>query len=430
MRFGAHRPMPVELLARPKGRIAPCDIEERRQASRQLAQPLLRSGIAAIWRETFVTFGGHAPAIVLFALVGFAGPAIVCIILSVVLQLDFYGQVSGPFATRLGTSTLRDGPVNPVSVLLWVQAGMGMVGLAFARGLIARLAVSDAKEPPSLNFACREAMGRLPSLLIGSLIYGATIMAGAVGMNAVLHDTDFDLSFVGQQTITLPGHAQVLGLRALDAFVPSPGSPLAEFVPAMRHTAFEPFTQIRLTGVQGMEGYGIDKVSVKARPDLQWLIVLTSISLLILAEALLRFTPVMAMRSHERARLRAITPVLRSVGFGMRHFGAITMHVWLLQLAFVAAYSVFFMLPVVLAQGVAPAAVRGVTSSLIGKWSLLLTLACYWLVMALFMAFSAVYDTRLVLALAPKVEVRTVVGQTMPMKPAGRATSAAMSTSK
>lgn len=63
---------------------------------------------------------------------------------------------------------------------------------------------------------------------------------------------------------------------------------------------------------------------------------------------------------------------------GLRRFGAITMHVWLLRLAFVAAYGVFFVLPVMLAQDVAPAMVRGVASSGMGHWLLLLTLACSW----------------------------------------------------
>lgn len=364
---------------------------------------------------------------------GFAGPAIVCILLSAVLRLDFYGHTSGPLATHLGISTLRDGPVNPVSTLVLFQAGLGAVGLAFARGAIASLALGDAKDARGLAAACQVAWARLPGLLIGSLVYGAVVMFGAIGVNAVLHDTDFDLSFVGQQTITVPGHAQVLGLRALDALAPSPGSPYAEFVPLFRHTVFEPFTQVRSTGVQGVEGYGIDKVNVKTRPDLQWLIVLTSVAVLILADALLRFAPVMAIRSGEQGRLRAIAPVWHSLCFGLLHFGAITMHVWLLRLAFVATYAVFFMLPVVLMQDAAPPVVRSVTSALAGHWSLPLTLVCYWLVMALFMAFSAVYDARLVLVLAQKADdVRLVVGQTMTLTPAGRATAAApaMSTGK
>jgi hypothetical protein len=271
-----------------------------------------------------------------------------------------------------------------------------MVGLAFARGIIARLAVSNTGGALGLRLACREAKAHFPSLLAGSLLYGAFVTFGAAGINAVLSDTVFDLSLVGQRSLTVPGQARMLALRTLDAFVPSPGSPFAEFVPMLRHTVFEPFTQVTSTGVQGLEGYGIDKVSVKTRPDLQWLIVLTSVSLLVLAEALLRFTPITAMTACERTKFGAITPVLRSMWFGIRHFGAITKHVWLLRLAFVAGYGVFFLLPIVLSEDVAPPIVRSMTRSVLGSWSVMLTLVCHSLITALFVAFSTVYDARLV----------------------------------
>lgn len=374
-----------------------------------------RVGVAAVWRETLFTFGDNAPAIVLCAVIGFAGPALACILASVVLRLDFYGQASGPLATWLGL-TLRDGAINPVKAVLWLQAGLGAVGLALARGAIARLALSEATHAPSLGIACREAKSHLPSLLLGSLIYGAVVTTGAVGVNAnanVRYDAfdlsdvaASDLSFVGQRSNSIRGHVQVLGLRAIDAFVPSPGSPFAEFVPLLRHTAFEPFPQVMSTELQELEGHGTDKVSVKIRPDLQWLIVLTSVCLLILAEALLRFTPIMAMKSREGGRPRAIMPVLHGVGFGIRHFGVISAHVWLLRLAFVAGYSIFFMLPVILAHDAAPRVVTNVRELVLGHWSLPLTLACYWLAMALFMAFSTVYDARLFLALEQKAKSR------------------------
>jgi hypothetical protein len=130
---------------------------------------------------------------------------------------------------------------------------------------------------------------------------------------------------------------------------------------------------------------------------------------LILAETLLRFTPAMAMRSGKQGWLRAIAPAWHSICFGLRHFGAVTIHVWLLRLLFVAAYSIFFMLPVMLVQDAAPPVVRSVTSALAGHWSLTLTLVCYWLLMALFLAFSTVYDARLVLALASKTNLRRAV---------------------
>jgi hypothetical protein len=368
-------------------------------------------GITGVWRDTLAAFCDHAPSILLLAFAGFAAPAIICIFLSVVLRFDLYGQASGPFATWSGIGVLRGESINLSSVLVILQAGLGAIGLAFARGAIASLALggADAKDARGLAVACRTAWARLPGLLIGSLVYGAIVMLGAVGINAALHDTDFDLSFVGQQTISLPGHAQLLGLRALDALTPSPGSPFAEFVPLLRHTAFQPFIQLTPYEQQLVEQYGAASVIAGSRSaSLQW-ITFASVVLLILAEALLRFSPIIAMRLGEQDRLRAIAPVWHSLCFGLRHFGAVTIHVWLLRLLFVAAYSIFFMLPVVLMQDAAPPIVRSVTSVLAGHWSLTLTLVCYWLVMALFMAFSTVYGARLVLALAEKTNPRHAV---------------------
>jgi hypothetical protein len=151
-----------------------------------------RAGVAAVWHETLSAFSNNAPSILVLALAGFAGPALVCILLSAVLRLDFYGQASGSLATWLGIGTLRGDAINPVKAMLWLQAGLGMVGLAFAHGAIAHIASRDTADAPSLGIACREAKSHLPSLLLGSLIYGVVVASGAVGVNAVLHDTDLE----------------------------------------------------------------------------------------------------------------------------------------------------------------------------------------------------------------------------------------------
>ena len=118
---------------------------------------------------------------------------------------------------------------------------------------------------------------------------------------------------------------------------------------------------------------------------------------MLLAEALLRFTPVMAMNASGRTRWGAILPVLHSFRFGLRHIGNVTWHVWLLRLACVAAYSLVFILPVVLSQEVMPFKLHELIRSVKGNWSVALTLACHALIMAVFTAFGTVYDARLVM---------------------------------
>lgn len=92
---------------------------------------------------------------------------------------------------------LQGGHINTGTALLFGQAGLGAIGLTFARGVIARLALShptrDATNTPSLLVACQEAKARFGNLLAGSLLYSACIATGAVEVNAVLRDTDLDL---------------------------------------------------------------------------------------------------------------------------------------------------------------------------------------------------------------------------------------------
>jgi hypothetical protein len=331
-------------------------------------------------------------------MIGFAAPAMVCLALGAALKLSVYAHTSGPFVTWEGINALRNGS-GGVAGLLCIQAVLGAIGLAFARGAIARLALSDAKDAPGLGCACREAKSRLPSLLIGSLVYGVLLAAGAIGVNAGLRGTDLDLSNVGRPAMTMPDQGKVLALRTLDVLVPNSGPPFAEFVPVLRHAAFEQAAPVTFYEQRLAEEHGEDKVFSRARTVNLWLIALAGAFLLILAEALLRFTPVMAMSSCEQRRQSAIMPLLCSVGFGIRHFGAITKHVWLLRLAFVAGYGIFFALPVVLSQDVLPTIMTNEWKSVTASWSVTLTLICYWLVVALFTAFSAVYDARLSFAL-------------------------------
>ena len=67
------------------------------------------------------------------------------------------------------------------------------------------------------------------------------------------------------------------------------------------------------------------------------------------------------------------------------------------EFVFVAGYSLFFILPVVVAQDVMPITVTKVTTSFMGSGSVTLTLACHSLITALSIAFSTVYDARLVM---------------------------------
>ena len=317
----------------------PYAVRETRTATAQpalLAEREHRSApaIVAVWQDALAIFVLRAPGILLVTCVCIAGPAVLGLLIYTALGLDTFVHMNGPLATWEAIITLRSNGGSAVVIGLGLQAGLGAIGLTFARGMIARLALSesDAEDAASLSLAYRAAKARFPSLLMGSLIYGACVTCGAVGINGVLRDTGFDLRLVGRRDVTAP--AQTFALRALDAFVPNPGSPFAEFVPLFRHSSFANTTregesnqywQYVTSQVQSPPGNTVITVTPgeESRPPML-AISLASVGALLLAEALLRFTPIMAMNAGSRPRLGVITPVLHSVRFGIRHFGSIT----------------------------------------------------------------------------------------------------------
>jgi hypothetical protein len=407
----------------------PAQVARSAQASNGVSIPAKPvAPVVAVWGSAISAFSATAPAILLISTMCMAGPAIACLLASVAFGLDGHARASGPLATWEGTNSLQNRQNAAPIALLFLQAGMVAAGFAFARGVIAWLtanAPSDGQtlgagalrlqqgevsgaDSKGLVAACREARARFPGLLAGSLIYGACVTAGAVGISAALRDAGLDLRHAGRRDVSAP--ARALALRTLDALVLSPGTPLVEFVPALRQIDLTQRTHQPVDHLYWQEvapaarGSATVLTTGVARQDdvvpLQgFLIGLLSIGLLVLAEALLRFIPVMAMCSDRRQRSNALAPALRSIGFGLLHFGKIMKHPWLLRLAFVAAHSLFFTLPIVLMEDVLPPVATNPISAFTGNGSMTLILACYWLVAALFVGFSTVYDACLYAAL-------------------------------
>jgi len=366
--------------------------------------------VATVWRSALLVFILRAPAILLVAMVCIAGPTILCLFASLVLHLELYPQISGPFVTWRGINELTesDGSINLMGQLLLAQATLGTIPLIYARGVIARLALGDVRAAPSLILACRMAKTNFLSLLIGTLSYSACIAIGAVGVNAILHDTHFDLRRVGARGTTVPTYIHTFELRTLDALVPNPGSPFGEFVPLLRTTTFaNPFHHdegnqyLQHVREGHLTSFIPAPIPTVDNPISLLTISLFSVSLLFFAELFLRFTPMMAMRAYKRQRTGLITPMLQSVHFGLRYFRSLIVHPWLLRLVFVVSYSLLFILPVVLSEGAMPLIARLVFVSPTSKWLVVLILSSHSLITALFTAFSIVYDARLVMHYHP-----------------------------
>jgi hypothetical protein len=142
--------------------------------------------------------------------------------------------------------------------------------------------------------------------------------------------------------------------------------------------------------------------------DEEWFLALAGLVLLVLAEPLLRFVIVMAFKpSRSRQvpelpggvgprRFAAITPLCDSVRFGLRHFGVVVVHIWVMRLVFAALLLALVELPLALATHVViPNIIALMGKSPLLPWLHFAQMSAAALVSAVALAFGAVYDAQL-----------------------------------
>lgn len=326
--------------------------------------------MASLWREAFATFGAHATPMLFFGVMGFAGSIILVVAIGAALRLTDVLHASGPLVTHSELERVFLGHDKTILDLLFIQAIIGMFLGSFARGVISGLALGGQAQAAGTGAtvaACRAALSRWPHLLIGSVIYGGLATVGAVGLNIVLRGWRLDLNNAGRIALTFDGFFQALALRSLHTLGPDPGSPFAEFVPYLRHVVLS-HSEFHVIG-------------------------LGSIVFVIVADTLLRFRAITALTS---IRPDLFTPVLESIGLGLRHFGAIACHAGLLRMGIATANVALVILPVLLAQSiVVPLITRTTGSSALYMPCLALMIAGSAWMNAVFTAFVATHDARL-----------------------------------
>jgi hypothetical protein len=324
--------------------------------------------------------------------IGLAGSSILCTALSVALGLHFYSYASGPFVTTTGLSAIHVAPQGifggraaNVHTLLLVQAALGLFLSSFARGAITHIALHRTCDAPArLHEACRAAMARLPALLVGSLIYSGLTALGAIGLSLLLREMGLDVSIVGERARSLEAMPHLVALRTADALLPDPGSPFVEFVPYWRSITLERAPTV------GASAF--------------WPLVVAGIALIILADAMLRFRTVSAIKpngyeiTHGLARFAWL---IESVRLGLGHFWQVSTHMCLLRLAALHIIASLLILPVVLIETIVmPQTMRLFQASLVLPPTIPLICASVAFVCAALRAFSIVYDARLYLALS------------------------------
>jgi hypothetical protein len=294
---------------------------------------------------------------------------------------------------------------------------LGIVGcltMSFSRGMITGLALHhDAKR------AARSALMHLPALLVSSLVYSALVAGCLLGVspiakhNLILSRDSAAPIWLGWANALDDTRHQTAG-EVLHLILPDAGAPFADLVPAARDALFKRPPQSEYEHWPSEQNGNVKNLDNDLRvalrhANLYSLLVLANIVLLIFTETLLRFRIVLAIKPLEGMPaccskpggyslqwLAALSPLIDSVRLGWRHLGVITLHVWLLRLAGAVLMLLFVALPMAAStQVMTPALI-----SLTGKTPLLplwhFAQSCIGAgVMALWLAFSTIYDARL-----------------------------------
>ena len=361
----------------------------------------IATGIVALWREAWLACVAHALPMLGFALIGGVG-----------------GVLVGSTVFALGQPWL-----------IIANAVAGMLILSFARGGISALALQG--EDASVNFvaACHATFARLPALMIGSCVYASLITTGAVGLGLALRYTRIHvpLSFRGAQRYMLDLQTHEFVSNATQSFVahsaraliPDPGAPFSAWLPELRTTVLlrEVNDDVNRYSTTRIVGNAYRYVSIFT-PEQQafWWITTSSAALLLISEVLLRLRTVQTMKSRGSQNPTGfgwLTPLTDSVQFGLKNFGLIALHVWLLRLAVFVFSVLFIIVPVVLMQEIV---LPKVMFALPWTWVWLsaqslipqATALCLTLVSAMFATFGAAYDARLYLLLATRADTVVV----------------------
>lgn len=380
-------------------------------AHREQAAPRTTSspGIAQLWRESLQTFSAHSVAVLLCILSGLMSPFLVghWIATQAVLQnMDWVGPVPA-LQEKLTLNTLA------------MLACAGWLTTALARGVITGLALRG-----NAGNAIRETLAHLPALLISTLAYSVVIAICLLGLSPIVSservagDESALLSWSGWEN-ALSSAGQHIAGEPLSPLLPDAGAPFALLLPAAqdtlaRHPAPAGEYDRRLIENNNMpQPQSPLEAFATNQPDVLRVVVVASLAMLIIAETLLRFCVVMTFEPLERIAasdpkqggyplqwFAVFAPLIASVRFGWRHFGAITLHTWVLRIAGAALVLLLVKLPMAAALHIAMPALL----AFIGKTPLLpvlsfVQLGLAALVAGIVLAFSTIYDARLFMAL-------------------------------
>jgi hypothetical protein len=336
-----------------------------------------------VMRSAFALFARQPGAILGAAFLCFAGVIIIGALLYCALILGVFFRSGSYFSATPGVFHLQ----------MQVQAALGAFTFLLGRGAITWIALQD--ERVTLRQAFAAALKRWQPLLVSSLIYGALIALGMIGLTWMLRELRLDVSnyrWIRSDTNSI---MNMVIVRVLSLLPPDPGSPFSELFSATRYNL----------GRMSSSYYGWSSYQLAAR-NLPIPYLLTGVGgllLLFVTETLLCMRTAAIMRGSGGA-FGWFQDTLRVAG---RNFWRVALWRWSVRLAIMLLTAACLTLPIVLHQSlVVPTLVREVRS----YWPYPINTSLYNIGIALagmvMLAFSLVFEARMYAALSPASETQ------------------------
>jgi hypothetical protein len=386
---------------------------DRKLCAEEGKGPARTSSIAAVWQATFIACGAQAAPMV--AVAGLAG------------AFAFAGSVSFDQCSIIVSNLC---PQAATRALLIILQG---IAVTLVQALIASVVRRSSRPRAHARDHVHAVLDHWPALLAGSLIYTALMTAAQTMAPASAWDWQAELN----KPLVLPGADPVMVefhsvtravvTSTLHLLLPDPGLPLATLLDTpdnadrrardaatcallawerrtlptgetIRPTAPRP--QINLDRLNEYIASHCEQSS----PFDGARLVLAAV-LWVGADILLRFRVVAAF-SPQRTGVWAglLSPLMCSIRVAWRHFGAMAAHIWVLRLALVAARILFCTFPLLVAQRfVLPRLALNLPGD---TWfapiCFAIALAATAMMNGILVAFSAVYDAQLFVALSQR----------------------------
>jgi hypothetical protein len=342
-----------------------------------------RASLTRIWGEAVQTLMAHPAPILCVATLSVTAPILLGVLVQRLINVEIYRSA--------GMIYVQDYD-RPAPLAWLIQIVLAVLGAAFGRGVITRIALHGEGFRP----ACQATLARLPSLVIGSSLFAALTVGGAICAQVLLGVIGLDVQRTGTRSITLDGATDIAAKHSLDLLAVDASLP-GDWVDHLRsQTAF-----VRHVTVQrSPDHYTEFEMTIQPNDAAFGRGLAGAVVLLLAAHVLLRFR---AAAAFERGGANPLVALGRGIYTAARQPGAVAVHGLLLRAALCAACGLFVLWPIQFSRAFAVSFLvqrmdvpdLRVTLEFVMTAGMALACPFGW-------AFEAIYDARLYAAIRPQ----------------------------